>query len=168
VQSRFSGRRCVDEGASCRKHSDCEPCEECVAAPGLESVATCRPAGSKCEKDSDCKEKNYRCLESSRGHGSDERDLDPHLTLFFTGRGKRCRRSPPDCRDDDDCDSGRQCVLSAVDRGRRRCEPRPERCSDHEQCQKGQECVETLIRGFNGPEWSGRCLAVPFRRCDKG
>ena len=43
----------------------------------------------------------------------------------------------------------------------------PERCSNHKECGPQEECIETLARGFNArsPEWSSRCMQIPFRRC---
>ena len=47
------------------------------------------------------------------------------------------------------------------------CEAMPERCSNHKECGPQEECIETLARGFNArsPEWSSRCMQIPFRRC---
>jgi hypothetical protein len=109
-------------------------------------LSTCERTGQKCKKNGDCKEKQL-CLQQ-KGE-----------------EGRRCHKVPFNCRSDSECEEGRYCVRSEEFRHLHTCERRPKRCNDHKECRPTEECVETLIRGFNGQEWSSRCLAVPFHRC---
>ena len=65
------------------------------------------------------------------------------------------------CSKDEECERGRYCVRNPRFSSPlvRACEVRPRRCSDHRECgggEDGEECIETLVGGFNGPEWSSR------------
>ncbi len=95
-----------------------------------------------------------KCLRSLTGHSTST---------------KRCQSAPFRCHGDSECDSGRQCVLSADFADFHECRDGPKRCRHHKECKEGaaQECVATRARGFRGMEWTYRCLQLPFTRCQK-